>query len=346
MFLDPILDIFRGKTITIPPLDGAYRANTALDDAPLFSDMQAADNLAVQNGKLIASSENRLCEFDTSGQPTTRTEFAAPITAMAVSPSGVLAVALNDGALIIGDAPCEKPAELTCITALSFAADGTLWLANGSATHPPSDWVVDLMEQNSSGSVWKFEAAKFTKVAGGLGWPYGLLPDDKGDVVISESWRHRLIRLEGSSGAITPVITQIPGYPARLTPRADGGALMAVFAPRNRLIELVLQEKHYRTDMMAQVPRRFWIAPALASGASFMEPLQIGGMKIMGVHKPWSPSRSYGMVVRLDAGMQPIDSFHSRANGTRHGTCSAIEHGTRIIVASKGGNAILDLNAA
>ncbi|WP_428547564.1 hypothetical protein [Profundibacter sp.] len=344
MFLDPILDIFRGKTITIPPLDGAYRANTALDDAPLFSDLAQADNLAILDGRVIASSGNQLCTFDGKGTPETLAEYAAPVTAVAVSPSGELAVALDDGALMIGDNPCEKPDELICITALAFGPDGTLWLANGSATNLASDWVVDLMQKNASGSVWKQEAGKFVRVAGELAYPYGLLPDDKGNVVVSESWRHRLIRLDGASGKITPVITHIPGYPARLSPRADGGALMSVFAPRNRLIELVLLEKHYRTDMMAQVPRRFWIAPALATGASFMEPLQIGGMKIMGVHKPWSPSRSWGMVVRLNADMHPVDSFHSRANGKRHGTCAAIEYENRIIVASKGGNAILKLN--
>ncbi|HHI69464.1 MAG TPA: hypothetical protein ENJ91_00570 [Rhodobacteraceae bacterium] len=346
MFLDPILDIFRGKTITIPPLDGAYRANTALDDAPLFSDLAQADNLAILDGSLIASSDNTLCRFDAKGHAKTLAEYAAPITAIAVSASGELAVALDDGTLMIKGEPCEKPPELACFTALAYGPDGTLWLANGSTKHSPSDWVVDLMEKNASGSVWRRKAGKFVKVAGGLAWPYGLLPDDKGNVVVSESWRHRLVRLDGASGKITPVITHIPGYPARLSPRAGGGALMSVFAPRNRLIELVLLEKNYRADMMAEVPRRFWIAPALATGASFMEPLQIGGMKIMGVHKPWSPSRSYGMVVRLDSALQPLDSFHSRANGKRHGTCAAIEHDGRIFAASKGGNAILTLDVA
>ena len=345
MFLDPILDIFRGKTITIPPLDGAYRANTALEDASLFCTLPAADNLGVLDGKIIASSANRLCGFDANGMAKTLFEYATPVTALAVSPSGELAVALEDGTLTIDGNPCDMPEGLICITALAYGADGALWLANGSARNTASDWVVDLMQKNATGSVWKQNTGKFVRIAGGLAWPYGLLPDDKGNVVVSESWRHRLIRLDGASGKVAPVITHIPGYPARLSPRADGGALMSVFAPRNRLIELVLLEKHYRADMMEQVPRRFWIAPALATGASFMEPLQIGGMKIMGVHKPWSPSRSYGMVVRLNADMHPIDSFHSRANGKRHGTCAAIEHDHRIIVASKGGNAILKLNA-
>ena len=37
MILDPILDMFRGKAVTIPPLDGAFRPNTRLDEAPAFA---------------------------------------------------------------------------------------------------------------------------------------------------------------------------------------------------------------------------------------------------------------------------------------------------------------------
>ena len=78
-----------------------------------------------------------------------------------------------------------------------------------------------------------------------------------------------------------------------------------MFAPRNRLVEFVLQEDDYRSDMLAEVPPDHWIAPALSSRRSFLEPLQCGAIKTMGVHKPWSPSRSYGLVVRLDAQYAP-----------------------------------------
>ena len=30
--LDPVLDLLRGRTITVPPLDGAFRPDTRLDD--------------------------------------------------------------------------------------------------------------------------------------------------------------------------------------------------------------------------------------------------------------------------------------------------------------------------
>jgi hypothetical protein len=107
---------------------------------------------------------------------------------------------------------------------------------------------------------------------------------------------------------------------------------------------MVLRERHYREDMLREIPREHWIAPALSSGASFLEPLQCGGVKTMGIHKPWSPSRSYGLVARLDREMRLVRSFHSRANGRRHGVTSVIAVGNRALVAAKGGGVILAID--
>jgi hypothetical protein len=343
MILDPILDIFRGKAVTIPPLDGAFRPDTRLDDANSSAPLAEADNLAFSVKGLVASSGNALYRIEAGKQPTLLRSFEAPVTAVAASPSGELAVALETGALHIDGRAEEPAANMRCITALAYAADGTLWLANGSAEHAPSQWSQDLMRHGASGSVWKRArgGTGFERVAQGLAYPYGLLPVEDG-IVVSESWRHRLLRVGG--GERTVVLSNLPGYPARLSPAPGGGAWLCLFAPRNRLIEFVLQEHHYRLDMLDQVPAPYWIAPALSSGRSFMEPLQCGGIKTMGVHKPWSPSRSYGLVTRLDAAMQPLFSLHSRANGNRHGICSAVEQGGRLRVASRGGDCILDID--
>jgi hypothetical protein len=121
---------------------------------------------------------------------------------------------------------------------------------------------------------------------------------------------------------------------------------MSLFAPRNRLIEFVLLEDDYRADMMREIEDRFWIAPSLSPGRNFLEPLQNGGVRVMGIHKPWSPTRSYGLVVGLDDKLEPVMSFHSRANGARHGVTSAIAGGDEIIAAAKGGDVVVRLRAS
>ena len=45
MIFDRLLDIFRGKAVTIPPLDGAFRPNTALDERRGRCVRRAPDNL-------------------------------------------------------------------------------------------------------------------------------------------------------------------------------------------------------------------------------------------------------------------------------------------------------------
>ncbi|RUX27329.1 hypothetical protein EOA13_20580 [Mesorhizobium sp. M7A.F.Ca.US.011.01.1.1] len=344
MILDPVLDLFRGKAVTIPPLDGAFRPNTLLDDAPAFAELTEPDNLLVSGDRLLASSGNAIHSAAAGATPTVVETFPTAVTALAFSPSGELTVGLESGKLLVSGEEVSLPAELSCMTALAYADDGTLWLANGSAEHAPSQWAADLMKKGASGSLWKRDAAggDFRKLAGDIAFPYGLHPVGR-DVLISESWRHQLVRFDGATGSRSTVLAHLPGYPARLSPSADGGAWLTLFAPRNRLIEFVLQETHYRQDMLSQVPPAYWIAPALASSRSFLEPLQCGGIRTMGIHKPWSPSRSYGLVVRLDQKMQPQFSLHSRANGTRHGICSVAEKDSLLFVASKGGDCILSV---
>lgn len=341
MIFDPILDIFRGKAVTIPPMDGALRPNTALDDADVAASLSEPDNLVVFDGQLIASSGNAIYRVGGGADPSVLKTFAARISALAVSTDGELAVALEPSGLLVGDKEIELPADICCITALVYGADSSLYLANGSIDTSPALWSQDLMAKGRSGSIWVLErgASSFRKIAGGLAYANGLLVDGK-DLIVSESWRHRLVRIDIKSGGMMPVAGNLPGYPGRLSP-TEKGALLSIFAPMNRLIEFVLQETQYRKAMMRDIPVESWIAPSLSSGRSFLEPLQCGGIKTMGIHKPWSPSRSYGLVVQLDAAMQPVSSLHSRANGSRHGITSALVFDGSIYAASKGGDAIL-----
>src|SRR5690606_9620471 len=107
--------------------------------------------------------------------------FDAPISALAVSSGSMLAVALESGRLLVDGAEAALPSGVACITALAYDVSGCLWLANGSATHPPSGWVADLMEKGASGSVWRQEkGGAFVRVADGLAFPNGLHPDGSG----------------------------------------------------------------------------------------------------------------------------------------------------------------------
>lgn len=227
--------------------------------------------------------------------------------------------------------------------ALAFASDGALYVCNGSDNVAPSAWKSDLMSKSARGSVWRVDPRNGERqcLAANLAFPYGVAVDAaESRVLVSESWRHRVLAISLAGGEPQRLLTKLPGYPARIAV-APEGYIMSLFAPRNRLIEFVLLEDEYRADMMREMESDFWIAPSLSPSRSFLEPLQNGSVRTMGIHKPWSPTRSYGLVVGLDKTLQPTMSFHSRANGTRHGITSVLFHQGAVVAAAKGGNAIL-----
>lgn len=338
-FLDPVLDLFRGKAVTIPPMDGALRPNTLLDDAEVVVAAIEPDNLVLMDGNLIYSSGNEIRQIHPSKVLRT---LSSPVTALAAGAEGRLAIGLEDGTLLVGD---KQIVGFNCITALTFFGDH-LYVCNGSDSFNPSQWTTDLMHRNSSGSIWRVDLAdgSRTKLAYSLAYPFGLVIDTANQrIIVSESWAHRLVSIPLSGGRPSEILSRLPAYPARLT-AADGGYLLSLFAPLNRLVEFVLQEPTYRADMMREIDSRFWITPTLSPPHSFLEPLQNGGVRSMGVHKPWSPSRSCGLVARLDRDFQPVASYHSRANGRYHGVTSAILQDGNVVAASRGGNHIIRTN--
>ncbi|RUW79140.1 hypothetical protein EOA30_41510, partial [Mesorhizobium sp. M8A.F.Ca.ET.059.01.1.1] len=121
MILDPILDMFRGKAVTIPPLDGAFRPNTRLDDAPAFAELTEPDNLLVAGGRLLASSGNAVLGIAVGVEPAVVETFPSPVTALSLSPSGELTVGLESGKLFIAGREVSLPAGIRCITALAYA---------------------------------------------------------------------------------------------------------------------------------------------------------------------------------------------------------------------------------
>jgi len=336
--------------VTVPPMDGALRPNNRLERAAVVARLAAPDNLVRSGGRIVASSGRTLVTVDpVSGALQDLHEFDQPITCIAVGNDGMLAVGSADGSICFGGANSPRswrPAaqRVSCPTAMTFDARGDLIACQGSARHAPDRWKHDLMERGSSGAVWRIpgDGRAAQCLARGLAFPFGVAPHGDG-FVVSESWRHRILRIDGG-GAVATLQADLPGYPARLVPAGDGYWL-CLFAPRSQLVEFVLRETEFRERMLREVDDAHWVAPTLSAARSYLDPMQGGGMVTQGQIKPWAPTRSYGLVVRLDAALRPVDSFHSRADGHFHGVTSCVETEHGLLVASKGDGAILALRA-
>ncbi|MGE0503550.1 MAG: strictosidine synthase [Rhizobiaceae bacterium] len=343
---------------TVPPMDGVLTPNQAIEEAPALLAVEAPDNLVSDGRVILFSSGASVMTLATDGSNGASTPFArfeTPVSALALHRDGAVAVGLEDGRVLLKGGRHDGRSlsaagdrAMICPTALLFVDSDTLLVALGSQKNGPQSWKHDLMQRGASGSVWTIdlESGRASCLGDRMAWPCGLMLDANGSVTVSESWRSRLVRLRGGAAPET-VLADIVGYPARLAPKPGGvGSWLSVFAPRSQLVEFVLREHDYRHTMMEEIEPRYWIAPSLGAGRSFLEPMQVGGLKQLGILKAWAPTRSYGLVIGLDADSEPVASFHSRADGQRHGVTSSVEFGGRLIATSKGGDVIVSIALA
>lgn len=347
-WIDKVLGRREGA-VTVPVLDGPFLPNQKLEIAPVLCEIDQVDNLVALGAKLLASSGSALLRLEPTSTlgPETVARFDAPITAMA-GLGEALAIGLDRNGIVVRGGRfdgmvVQPPGDvLQCPTAIAWLDESTLAVCNGSKHVGALDWRRALMTRDNSGSVVVVDLAKdkVTIAAAGLGWPSGLVAS-AGQVFVSECLRHRILAVALPGGGIRELATGLPGYPARLTRSAAGGVWLCFYSVRNQLVEFILREDAYRTRMVNEVPEDYWMAPSLCSGRSFKEPMQGSQLKQMGILKPYSVTRSYGLVAYCDANMTPIGSFHSRADGTRHGAVAAAECGGALYVASRGSNAVL-----
>jgi hypothetical protein len=338
-----------GSSVTVPVMDGPFLPNQKLETAEVASALAEADNLTVSRSALYASSGAKLLKSVDGVAFELVEEFPQAISAAGGSETS-LAIGIDGEGLVVRGGPFDGVAvrghgdDLRCLTAIAWLNDHEIIVCNGSAMARTNEWRRSLMQLDASGSVTKVDLKTGTtaRLADGLAWPAGIAAGGSG-LFVSESWRHRIVSMPLAGGSARTVLGNLPAYPARIAAAVDGGYWISFYSVRNQLVEFILQEPRYRTRMIAEIAEEFWMAPSLSSGNSFREPMQGSQLKQMGILKPYSASRSYGLVAYCDAQMTPVGSFHSRSDGRRHGTVASCEFGDSLLVASRGSNSILSI---
>jgi sugar lactone lactonase YvrE len=341
----------------IPSMDGAFSPNDRLDQAtPVGDPLPGADAVAeAPDGAICVSAGRTVWRLGGTRYEdrSVLAEFDTDVGALAFHPDGRLLVCTARGLAAVEAAgranylAAAQGEPLRCLTAVAAAPDGSIFVSDGSPRHAADAWCFDLMERNSLGRIVAcgpaFEDPRVLLRA--LNYPGGLAVAADGHLWFTESFAHRISRAPISApGAIAApeiVIRNMPGYPSRLGHGADGGFWLSLFGVRTHLIEFVLREDDFREEMIRTVPPNFWIAPALASSGDCREPMQIGGVKALGIQKPWAPPRSYGLLARLDADGEIVESLHSRVGGRYHGITDAVETAQGIVIISKGSGRVL-----
>jgi hypothetical protein len=351
--------VFRNaEQFAIPSMDGALSPNDRLDACtPVGEALPGADDVvAGADDAIYVSAGRQVLKLSGEGfrNRVPVAAFEDNAGGLALHPDGRLLVCVAGRGLAAVDAAgrqswlmqaADQP--LHCLTGVTAAADGTIFMSDGSSRHRPEDWVRDLMEKNHLGRLVAcgpgLEAPKVLLCD--LYYPHGVaVAADGRHLWFTESWKHQVSRAPiggGGIGATELMMRNMPGYPARLSRAARGGFWLSIFAQRTHLTEFVLREDDFRDEMMRTIPQQFWIGPALVTTGHCYEPMQSGSIKALGIQKPWAPPRSYGLLARIDDEGDPVDSLHSRAGGHYHGITAACETAQGLVIVSKGNGRVL-----
>jgi hypothetical protein len=338
--------------ITVPVLDGALKSNRLIEDAEVLGELDAPEDLASDGRSLFVADGARVLRVDGAGAFEAENSFDRAISALACLPGGGMAVALGGNEVRVVGGPHDgrrfdsvDGRRLHAVNALTGTPRERLLATDGSQTQPPERWKHDVMELGRSGRLVEFNLAEGSarERASGLGYAFGVASVGDEAAWVCESWRHRVVEIGGKSSG-RAVVDALPGYPSRIAPAQGGGWWLTCFTLRTQLVEFVLREPAFRKRMLNEVDPRYWIAPALASGNTYLEPMQGAHLKTMGVVKPWAPPRSYGLVIRLDEHGLIRYSLHSRFDGKHHGVVAAAELDGWLYLLCKGPRRLLRLS--
>lgn len=331
---------------SVPVFDGPLKPDNRLEVAAVFLEAEGLDDLCVDAaGRLFVSAGDAVLAVDRDGVAEPFTRLPGTVQALAAYRGGLVA-ATRDSLHFVGGqldgrvVPLADGMVAHCVNALCESPQGTLLISDGSAAVDHADWSRDLLSLGRTGRLLEYfpDSGEFQVRFSDMAYCYGVCAHE-GGMLGSEPWRHRVVVVR--DGKAVTGCGEIPGYPSRIVPASGGGFWLTVFAPRSQLLEFVLREDAFRLEMMATVEPRYWVAPALSSGQDFLEPLQQGSVRQMGILKPWAPPRSYGLVIRLGQDLSPRYSVHSRVGGRRHGITAVVEFDGALLALSKGSASVV-----
>ena len=327
-------------------LEGVLGPNGRLDDADAIA-MPAPEAVCVNPaGELLASSGSNVFRIQQWGEkPTLWGSFDAPVSALAASEGGRVAIGLSGGRIVVRDESGETlsgwtptPRPHAVADCLFLSEDELVVVDHG---YGPDEPILSIAPWDSTArgqALGVSRSGKTRVIAAGLHCPMGVALGPDGALVLTELERARVVEASGK--------LLLAGYPAYLgrIRRIDSGYALACLSRRDALIEFLKTEPEFVARMKTRIEAKHWISPRVVSEFSHDFPIELGATRLFGEIKPWAPSFSYGLVIETDEAMMPVGSAHSRANGVRHAISDVVSWNGALIAVSRGGGAILKLD--
>lgn len=325
-------------------LEGVLGPNSRLDEASAIP-AEHPDALAVTaDGPLLFSSGHSVYVLSKWGEaPRPWARFEHPVTALATSPGGLVAVGLAGGEIRVHDTP-GQPLDWTTpgiggsVADLHFVSEIELAVVVHGYADDQDVLSIAPWDDEKRGSITLIARGGSTRIAAkDLHCPMGICRDGNGELIVTELETARAIDMSGKVRR-----SGFPAYLGRIRKTADG-YLLACLSRRDPLIEFLKTETAFVAEMKATIEPRHWISPRANPEFSHDFPIELGATRLFGEVKPWAPSFSYGLLIMLDDNLMPTGSAQSRANGRRHAISDATIWNGEVIAVSKASSEILNL---
>lgn len=309
------------------PQDAGYvvdfAPNTALADLeriPLGPSFGPED-VTVLNGALYATSQ--------TGDITRINPETKAVDIIANTGGVPLGIEAHDGVIYIADAhkgllSLTEAGELKLLTDevdgtpikyaddLDIAKNGVIYFSDAStkfgaeangATLAAS--LLEIMESQGTGRVLAYDPrTRQTRIiAKGLVFPNGVAMHPDGSVLVNETGRYRVLKIDPASKRITDWISNMPGFPDNINHGPNGTYLLGLISPRSNWLDKNAANPNARKLAMRLPPA--------------MRPKAV----------------SYGHIVQLNSDGQVLRTFQDPA-GAYHDVTGAIVHDGQLYVTS------------
>lgn len=135
--------------------------------------------------------------------------------------------------------------------------DGTIYFTDSSTRFGVDEWMADLLEHSTTGSVYRLTPdGELTRLATGRAFPNGVaLSGDRRTLFWAETATYALYKLDLTVEAAEPVhVAEIPGLPDNIARGSDGLIWVAVGSPRNAVLDFLLPKQPALRKLVWSLP--------------------------------------------------------------------------------------------
>jgi sugar lactone lactonase YvrE len=262
-----------------PSLSGSFQQNSLLattERLPLETGY-APEDVAIDSGGRIYTGidDGRILRFqadgkhpqtfaNTQGRPLGLAFDRQGDLIVADAVKGLLSISRDGSKVVLATEAAGTP--FGCTNDLAVAADGTIYFTDASSKFPLTDYKTDLIEHQPHGRLLAYDpdSKSVEVVLDGLYFANGVAVNpDQSFLLVAETGEYRIRRLwlSGSEkGKSDTFIDNLPGFPDGISTNGKDKFWLALAAPRDRTLDMLLPHPFLRRTIM-RLPKFFQPAP-------------------------------------------------------------------------------------